>query len=253
MKKKFSLLFLIPLAVILVLSEWIVRSGTIPSYLLPTPSSVFEIIFVRPEDLWTACYETLSSAAVGFICAGIFGTFIGVLLSLSRWVERAFYPYAIFFQTVPIIAIAPLLVIWIGYGKPTVITSALIVSIFPVIASTLAGIQSTDLNLLSVFKLYKADRWQTLVKLRLPFALPQIFVGLKITAGLAVIGAIVGEFITGGGLGGIIDVARTRQRVDMIFAALSLASLIGLFFVAVVNLASHLSLRNWHASEILDN
>jgi len=244
--------FLIPLGVVLLLSQWLVTSNHIPSYLLPTPSSVLRIIFIEPEGLWTAFFETLTSAFFGFFIASVLGSSIGTFLSLSRWVERAFYPYAVFFQTVPIIAIAPLLVIWIGYGRSTVVASALIVSIFPMIASTLTGIQSTDVNLKDLFRLYGASRFETLRKLRIPFALPHIFVGLKITAGLAVIGAIVGEFIAGGGLGGIIDVARTRQRVDLIFAALTLASGIGFLFVALVNTASSLSLHHWHASETLD-
>jgi NitT/TauT family transport system permease protein len=164
-------------------------------------------------------------------------------------VQRAFYPYAVFFQTVPIVAIAPLLVIWIGYGWRTVAVSAFIVSAFPVVANTLAGLLSTDPALRDLFRLYGASRTATLLKLRLPFAVPSIMTGLRVAAGLAVIGSIVGEFIAGGGLGGVIDVARTQQRVDKVFAGILLASGLGLTLFLLVNLISRAALRNWHASE----
>jgi NitT/TauT family transport system permease protein len=179
----------------------------------------------------------------------VFGIAAAVLLSSARWVERAFYPYAVFFQTVPIIAIAPLLVIWIGYGWRTVAVSAFIVSVFPVVANTLSGLLSTDPALRDLFRLYGASWAATLFKLSLPYALPSILTGLRIAAGLAVIGAIVGEFIAGGGLGGVIDVARTQQRVDKVFAGILLASALGLTLFLLVNLISRIALRNWHASE----
>src|SRR5213075_2138516 len=130
-----------------------------------------------------------------FAGSALFGISIAVFLSSSRGIQRAFFPYAVFFQTVPIVAIAPLLVIWFGYGMRTVIASAFIVSIFPVIANTLTGLLSTDPALRDLFRLYGASPSATLWKLRLPAALPQILTGLRIAGGLAVIGAIVGEFI----------------------------------------------------------
>ena len=172
-----------------------------------------------------------------------------MLLSSSRAIQRSFYPYAVFFQTVPIIAIAPLLVIWFGYGMKTVIASAFIVSIFPVIANTLTGLLSTDPALRDLFRLYGASTGVTLVKLRFPAALPQILTGLRVASGLAVIGAIVGEFIGGQGLGSVVDIARTQQRVDKVFAAVLLASVLGLALFGLINLISALTLRRWHASE----
>ena len=174
---------------------------------------------------------------------------IAIALSSSGWIQKAFYPYAVFFQTVPIIAIAPLLVIWIGFGTPTVVTSAFIVSVFPVIANTLSGLLSTDPALRDLFRLYGASPASALFKLRLPYALPSILTGLRVAAGLAVIGAIVGEFITGGGIGGVIDISRTQQRVDKIFAGLLLASLLGITLFGLINAISYFTLRHWHASE----
>ncbi len=240
---------LIPLAVLTLAFELIVRQGLIPAYLLPAPSSVFKAMFEVGDQLWRAMLETSGAALIGFFMSAIGGIASAVLLSSSRWIQRAFYPYAVFFQTVPIIAIAPLLVIWFGYGMRTVIASAFVVSIFPVIANTLTGLLSTDPALVDLFRLYGASSAVTLFKLRFPAALPQILTGLRVSAGLAVIGAIVGEFIGGGGLGSVVDVARTQQRVDIVFAAVLLASLLGLALFSAIGLVSRLTLRRWHASE----
>lgn len=240
---------LIPFVALTLAGEWIVRAGIVPSYLLPTPTAVFRAMLDNRAELTQAMLKTSGSAVAGFLLSAAIGIGIAVLLSSSRWVQRAFYPYAVFFQTVPIIAIAPLLVIWFGYGMRTVVASAFVVSIFPVIANTLNGILSTDPALRDLFRLYDASGFDTLFKLRFPAALPQILTGLRISSGLAVIGAIVGEFIGGDGIGSVIDVARTQQRVDKVFAAVLMASLLGLLLFGAINLVSTLTLRRWHASE----
>jgi NitT/TauT family transport system permease protein len=150
---------------------------------------------------------------------------------------------------VPIVAIAPLLVIWFGYGSRAVVAAAAVVSVFPVIANTLAGLLSVDPALADLFRLHGASRFATLWKLRLPWALPYLLTGLRIAAGLAVIGAIVGEFVGGGGLGVVVLGAMRQQRTDLVFAAIGYASLLGLALFGAVGLASRLALRHWHASE----
>ena len=240
---------LVPLVVVIALLEVLVRQGFVKSYLMPTPTAVVLAIFNNSAELGTAFLKTSAGALLGFAMSAVGGIAIAVALSSSKIVQRAFYPYAVFFQTVPIIAIAPLLVIWFGYGMKTVIASAFIVSIFPVIANTLAGLLSTDPALRDLFQLYGAKPLVTLFKLRFPAALPQIFTGLRIASGLAVIGAIVGEFIGGEGLGSVVDVARTQQRVDKVFAAVLLASALGLALFGLINLISSLALRRWHVSE----
>jgi NitT/TauT family transport system permease protein len=240
---------LIPAVVLTAAVEFAVREGLVRSYLLPAPSAVLRAMIENRASLAQAMLSTSSSALLGFALSALVGVAIAVLLSSSRWIERAFYPYAVFFQTVPIIAIAPLLVIWFGYGMQTVIASAFVVSIFPVIANTLTGILSTDPALRDLFRLYGASPAVTLFKLRFPAALPQILTGLRVAAGLAVIGAIVGEFIGGGGLGSVVDVARTQQRIDLVFAAVLLASVLGLALFGLINLVSRITLRRWHASE----
>lgn len=229
--------------------EGAVRISGVKSYLVPPPSAVIRTLVHDGPELWQALWETAQGTLIGFAVSAAAGVLIALLLSSAVWIQRAFYPYAVFFQTVPVIAIAPLLVIWCGYGLPTVIASAFIVSLFPMIANTLAGLLSTDPALRDLFRLHGARRIATMFKLRLPAALPNMMTGLRIGAGLAVIGAIVGEFIGGGGLGAVVDMARTQQRTDKIFAAVLLASLLGLAMFAAVNLLSRVILRRWHASE----
>ena len=241
---------LIPLLVATAAMEMAVRGGLVKSYLVPAPSAILRAMIESRQELLAAVLTTSASALAGFLLSTVAGIAIAVFLSSSRAIERAFYPYAVFFQTVPIIAIAPLLVIWFGYGTRTVVASAFIVSIFPVIANTLSGILSTDPALRDLFRLYGASTPVTLFKLRFPAALPQILTGLRVASGLAVIGAIVGEFIGGQGLGSVVDIARTQQRVDKVFAAVLLASVLGLALFGLINLISYVTLRRWHASEM---
>ena len=245
---KFILPPLIPLVLALVCAELVVKLGWVHDYILPPPSAIFTSLIEDRAEYLEAFLSTSTAAVLGLFASFVVGSLVAIVLAVSRTLRRAFYPYAIFFQTVPIISIAPLLVIWFGFGRPTVIASAFIVSIFPIIASTLLGLQSTEPAYVDLFRLYSASKWDHLVKLRLPFAAPQIFSGLKIAAGLAVIGAIVGEFIAGGGLGSVVDAARTQQRIDKVFAAVLISSVLGLILVGVLNLLSWLVLRNWHAS-----
>lgn len=240
---------LVVLAFAVAVMEAIVRGLGVSTYLVPPPSQVMVDIFQNTQNLWPRMWDTGLAALIGLALSAVLGICGAILLSSAQWIQRALYPYAVFFQTVPIIAIAPLLVIWLGYGQRTVIASAFIVSIFPMIANTLAGLVATDPGLVDMFRLYGAGRVATLLKLRLPAALPQIMTGLRISSGLAVIGAIVGEFIGGGGLGSVVDVARRQQRTDVVFAAVILASLLGLAMFGAVNLLSTLLLRHWHPSE----
>ncbi len=240
---------LLPLAITMLGVELVVGAGWVSGYLLPPPSQVFASLHKDSDELFRALRETAVAASLGLILAALGGAAVAAAMSVARLLQRALYPYAVFFQTVPIIAIAPLLVIWFGYGMPTVVASACIVSVFPVIANTFAGLRSTDPALLDMFHLYGASRTATMIKLQLPSAMPAVFTGLRVAAGLAIIGAIVGEFIAGGGLGGVIDSARTQQRADKVFAVVLLASLLGLAMVGLINLASALTLRHWHASE----
>lgn len=239
----------LPFLVVTFSLEALVRAGWIKAFLVPPPSAVFATILRDWPELLTALAKTSAGTLLGFALSTFAGIAIAIFLSSSRAIQEAFYPYAVFFQTVPIIAIAPLLVIWFGYGMRTVVASAFIVSIFPVIANTLNGILSTDPALRDLFRLYGASPAVTLWKLRFPAALPQILTGVRVAGGLAVIGAIVGEFIGGQGLGSVIDIARTQQRTDKVFAAVLLASALGLAIFGAINVISRVLLRRWHVSE----
>jgi NitT/TauT family transport system permease protein len=246
-----------PLAVFvaaIVAWDLLIRLARIPSFLLPRPMEVLRSIVVDRLSLVESLGWTTLAAIIGFAASAVIGMLIALLLSTSALLRRAVYPYTLFFQTVPIIAIAPMLIFWFEPGVTPVAICAFIVSVFPVIANTLAGLRSTDPALVDLFRLYGAGPISGLWKLRLPWALPGIFTGLRIAAGLAVIGTLVSEIFVGPiedreGLGVKLYNASKQARPDLTFAAVLLASLLGLAMFGAVNLAAHLALRRWHASE----
>lgn len=225
---------LLTLVVLGLMMEVLVRAGVIADFLLPAPSQVLAALINEDVGFSQALFETAGSTLWGFFASLLVGTCLALLLSLHPFFERAFLPISVFFQTVPIIAIAPLLVIWFGFGAPTVRASAFVVSFFPVLANTLAGLSQTPAPRLELFRSLRATRLQTLFHLKLPQALPHFFTGLEVAIGLAVIGAIVGEFIAGTGLGSLIDSARTQQRVDLVFAAVLLSTFMAIFYVGLI-------------------
>jgi NitT/TauT family transport system permease protein len=223
-------------------------------FLLPTSGAVLNYMTLHTADLLASLWTTTKAALAGFFASLIVGILAAIALSTSVWIRRAFYPYTIFFQTVPIVAIAPMLVIWLDAGILSVAVSAFIVSVFPVIANTLDGLLSTDPALEDLFRLYGAGAWSRLWKLKLPGAIPSIMTGLRVAAGLAVIGTVVGEFLvglmgSGEGLGVRIVTAKKYGHIDGVFASVLLASILGLGMFAAVNLADRFLLRHWHASE----
>jgi NitT/TauT family transport system permease protein len=233
--------------------EGLARALSVPAYLLPPPSAIAAAASGQMGDLVMAAGVTARSAVLGFLLSAALGTLAAVALSTSRALERALYPYTVFLQTVPIVAIAPLLVLWFGAGGRAVTVAAFVVSVFPVIANTLAGVRSVEPALRDLFRLYGATRAATLVKLELPWALPSLITGLRVAAGLAVIGAIVGEFVagfseSGAGLGILILASYRQLRTDLLFAAVLFASGLGLVLFGAVNAAGYLLLRRWHPS-----
>lgn len=237
--------------------ETVLRASAVPAYLMPPPSAVMAALFGHGAELLRATAQTSLAATAGLCASAVLGGFAAILLCSHPWMRRAFYPYAVFFQTVPIIAIAPMLVIWFGYGIKAVIASAFIVSVFPIVANALSGLLSTDPALRDIFRIYRAGWFTTLLKLRIPGALPQFLTGLRIASGLAVIGAIVGEFVAdtfqdGGGIGTAVVIAIKEQKTDLVFAAVLMASLLGLGFFALVSLFSQLAMRRWRITELRD-
>lgn len=245
---------LLSLALVLCAWEGLTRALAVPSYLLPPPSEITLAALSKASMLADATLTTAASALLGFALSAVIGVALAVLLSLSRHLERGLYPYFVFLQTVPIVAIAPLLVLWFGPGARAVSVSAFIVSVFPVVANTLSGLRSVEPALRDLFRLYGAGELRTLLSLSLPSSLPSIVTGLRVAGGLAVIGAIVGEFVAGfsegsAGLGIRILEASRHLRTDLLFAEVLCASMLGLALFGATNLAGYLLLRRWHPSE----
>ena len=227
----------------------------VPVYLLPPPSAVFAAAFLRWADLWSAISTTFLAALVGLSISIFVGVTSALVMSQSKVLERSFYPYAVILQTIPIVAIAPLVVIWLGAGTPAVITISFLISLFPMISNTTAGLNSTDHNLMNMFELYNANWWQRILKLKLPFALPYIMTGLRISSGLSIIGAIVGEFVGGiggqrGGLGYVLTAAAIRLDMPYLFAAAFASAMLGIGIFIVVSFVQNLTLRHWHESAV---
>jgi NitT/TauT family transport system permease protein len=226
-----------------------------PLYILPPPTAVFGAVIMRWGDLWAALTTTFLAALVGLGLSVVVGIVSALIMAQSKVLERSFYPYAVILQTIPIIAIAPLVVIWLGAGTPSVIVISFLISLFPMISNTTAGLSSTDHNLVNMFELYNANWWQRIVKLKFPCALPYIMTGLRISSGLAIIGAIVGEFVGGiagqrGGLGYVLTAAAIRLDMPYLFAAAFASAMLGISIFIVVSFAQNLSLRHWHESAV---
>ncbi len=231
------------LIVLMALWETAVNREWVAAYLLPAPSEIYATTVELWPEIWSATQSTFNSILWGIGASFCIGVTLAIAFFAVPLLRRAILPFCVFFQTVPIIAIAPLLVIWFGFGETTVKASAFIVSLFPILANTLTGLQETDPLLREMFALYKPSRWKTIIKLQVPSAIPYILTGLRISVGLATIGAIVGEFIAGGGLGSLIDSARTQQRVDLVFSGVIASSVLALLLVLSIDLISGLLLR----------
>ena len=240
--------------VLLGLWELGVRWAHPPRFLFCAPSEIVRDAVARAGELAMATWNTTVAVAWGFALSAVVGIAVGVMLSSSRLLERALYPYTVILQTVPLVAIAPLLVIWLHAGVQAVAICAFIVSLFPVITNTLSGIRSIPQPQVELFRLYGARPWAVLTKLKLPGAVPSIMAGLRIAAGLAVIGAVVGEFVAGElgadrGLGIVVVDAAKRGELPMLFAAVALASALGIAMLGAVNLAAYFLMYRWHVSE----
>lgn len=245
---------ILALVVLHVVWEATVRGLAVPAFLLPPPLAIAAALRENAAMLAASTLVTARAALIGFALSAVIGVSSAVVLASSRPIERALYPYTIFLQTVPIVAVAPLLVQWFGPGLRAVAVSALIVSVFPVIANTLTGFRSVDPALRDLFRLHGARRLDTLFKLELPAALPSIVTGLRVASGLSVIGTIVGEFVAGfsedgAGLGITVLSANRQLRTDLVFAAVLLSSVVGLALFGAVNVLGHLLLQSWHPSE----
>ena len=248
------LLPLLALAIGIAVWEAIVRIRDIPPYVLPAPSLVFATLIQDWPILSGSLLTTLWTTVQGFVAAAIGGIALAILFSRSKWLEYALLPYAVILQVTPVIAIAPLLLIYLPQHL-AVVVCAWIVAFFPVLSNTALGLNSVDRNLLGLFELYGASRAQTLRRLQLPSALPHILGGLRIAGGLSLIGAVVAEIAAGSagagsGLAYRIAEAGYRLNIPRMFAALLLLSIAGIVIYLGLSLASYLVLRRWHESAL---
>ena len=223
---------------------------SVPEFLLPSPMAVALALYEKSWPLAVATPRTAFSTVSGFLIAALLGIGVGSTLGLSRWAERAFYPPTLLLQMVPLVAIAPLFVVWFGFGARSTIAATVVVALFPVIANTLDGIRNTDPDLRELFALYGAGRLEIWWKLELPSATPAIFTGLRISAGLAVIGAITAEFVSGytgddAPLGALILGSIKTFRTDLMFAAIAIASCVGFLLFGLVNALGWIFLHRW--------
>lgn len=223
-----------------------------PPYLLPAPRRVLDSLAGRAgADMLGATARTALAAAGGLAISAVGGTLLALLFAIARPLRRALYPYTIFFQTVPVVAIAPLVILWFGNGMLSVVIVAATLSIFPVISGMTQGLLSVDAELLELFRAQGASRWQTLLKLRLPSSLPLLLAGLRVGGGLAVIGAIVGEFFAGfggqgeKGLGYWISVGSHDLATHHVFAAVIASTALGLLLFGLVSAVSQLVLARY--------
>ncbi|MER8583504.1 ABC transporter permease [Mesorhizobium sp. M1423] len=250
--------WLLPLA-IMILAIWLWDRvcvwNDIPKYILPRPGVVLQTLHDDAGLLFSSLLVTLRITFLSLLLAVIGGVGLAVLFAQSKWVEMSFFPFAIVLQVTPIVAIFPLINIYVDNQTTKLLLCAWIVAFFPILSNTTLGLNSVERNLRDLFKLNGATRWQQLRYLRLPAAMPYFLGGLKIAGGLSLIGAVVAEFVAGAtgqssGLASRIIEAGYRLNAPRLFAALILISLTGILIFLVLSLISHLILRRWHESAL---
>jgi len=254
-----ALRYLLPLALgVAVLAGWqiAVRTLQVSVYLLPAPSDIAVAFIENFPSLMAALWATLSVTIAAFALALIGGVGLAILFSRSRAVEDALYPYAVVLQVTPVVALAPLILIWVGYDRIelALILIAFLVSFFPILSNTTQGLKSADHNLIFLFYLYGAKRRHILWRLQLPSALPYLLGAMKIAGGLALIGAVVAEFVAGSGtstgLAWRIIEAGNRLEIAKMFACLGLLAALGIAIFAALTALEYALLHKWHESAL---
>ena len=249
---------LMPLVIgILSLSAWeiAVRVNEVPHYVLPPPSVIWQTLLRDWHSLSVSLGITLQITFAALAVAAVLGLALAVLFAQSKWIELSLFPYAVVLQVTPIVAIAPLILIYVHNTFTALLICAWLVAFFPILSNTVVGLRSTDHNLRDLFTLYRASPWQRLRLLLAPSALPYFMAALKIAGGLSLIGAVVAEFVAGAtgantGLASRIIESSFRNEIPRMFAALVLVSLLGVAIFLMTAFASKLVLGKWHESEI---
>jgi NitT/TauT family transport system permease protein len=256
MKRPVSLVFnsIVVFALLVALWSRAVAWAKIPAYMLPGPMSVLSAARERLPSLLNSLSITAEEALGGLLAAIVVGVAVAMIFAQWRWLRQLVYPYTILLQTVPIVAIAPLVILWIGAGIPAVMVVTFIICLAPIIANTTQGLISVDENLVHLFMMHKASAAQVMFKLRLQSAMPSFFTGIRISAGISVIGGLTGELFAGstivgeGGLGYAILYANNQMETAYMFTLVLAATVLGFSFFLVVMLLEWVVLHNWHES-----
>jgi NitT/TauT family transport system permease protein len=236
------------LAGLLIIWELCVRIAQVPAFILPPPSDIFEEIVKNANRLGPNALVTMSEVLLGFLCSVAVGVPLAVMIVYSRFMEKAIYPLIVASQTIPKVAIAPLMLTWFGYGMAPKIVIVVLLSFFPIVINSVMGLKSASREMIYLSRSMGASGWQTFWKFRLPQALPSIFAGLKLATALSVIGAIVAEFIGADkGLGYLILIAGANFDIARQFASVVVISLIGVVFFAVLERIERIAIP-WKAS-----
>lgn len=231
-----------------VILELIVRTFDVPTFLVPAPSAVVAELVSRYQLYLDHAGVTLYETVLGFALATVVGVSLAVMIVYSRLLQTLLYPILLVFQIIPKVAIAPLLLVWFGFGTAPKVVVALMVAFFPIVVDSVTGLRAVDEEMLDLVRVLKGRTWQEFSRIRFPYALPFIFSGLKVAITLAVVGAVIAEFVGGShGLGFLIVVANTELRMDMAFASLTVLSIMGILLYGVIALMERL-LVPWSAS-----
>ncbi|MBB1604354.1 ABC transporter ATP-binding protein [Variovorax sp. UMC13] len=257
-RRERTLRIVVPIAVVallLIVWEALVRINNVPHYIIPAPTLILSTLFENWGTLSSALWFTVKLTLLALLAAIVGGVLLAIAFALFKWVEIGLFPIAVILQVTPIIAIAPLILIYVSSTTAALLLCAWIVAFFPILSNTVIGLKSADSNLRDLFQLYKASPWQTFRYLLAPSALPYFMAGLKIAGGLSLIGAVVAEFTAGTagretGLASRILESSFRTEIPMMFAALLLVSLLGIVIFLVFAALSRLVLGHWHESEM---
>lgn len=234
----------------LALWQIIVSYFKLPLWLIPSPIAVLKAFWNTRELLWTHTLTTLFETTTGFVLSIALGLVAGVAMVLSPLIKRLFYPLLIVSQTVPLIAVAPLLILWLGYGLLPKIVTVVLVCFFPIAVSLIEGLEVSDDDLLNLLKSMGATRWQILYMIRWPNALPSFFAGLKIAATYSVMGAVIGEWLgASSGLGVYLTRSSHSFRTDQVFAAIAAITVLSLFYFVLIAVIRRLALPWLHTKE----
>jgi NitT/TauT family transport system permease protein len=243
---------LILIVAVFILWDLVIRVFKIPPYLIPAPWDVAKMLVAEWPRLWRESLFTASATLGGFGLSILLGIPIAMLIAYSRLVESFVYPLLVFSQSVPKIAIAPLFVVWFGFGIFPKVISAFLLGFFPVVVATVMGFKSMETDMIDLARSMRASRWQMFLKFRLPQALPSIFSGLKVSATLAVVGAVVGEFVgSNSGIGYVLQIANGNFDLPLMFAALFVLSMMGVILFGIVDLIEKVMIP-WHQSHRAD-